>query len=106
VTAKADITATAASVAVILPGARAPFLVSVTQIWAPYKSLKRADSGRSRPRIRDDVVRLDAVSAGPLSVRSFGLPREGTMPAERIAMSQVRDVFRLKTAGVGSNESA
>jgi transposase len=28
------------------------------------------------------------------------------MPAERIAMRQVRDVLRLKTAGVGSNEIA
>src|SRR5437763_2408070 len=34
------------------------------------------------------------------------MPAEGTMPAERIAMRQVRDVLRLKAAGVSGNEIA
>src|SRR6476659_6032840 len=39
-------------------------------------------------------------------VRSFALRRIGLMPAERIAMRQVREVVRLKAAGISTREIA
>src|ERR1700680_3851474 len=88
-----------------------------------------ADSGGSRPRIRDDVAqhsalvalgfrmfspppfrddvaRLSGASAGPIRVRSFDFCTGERMPAERTTMRQVREVLRLSTAGVGLNEIA
>ena len=65
-----------------------------------------ADSGGSRPRIRDDIARLSGVSAGPIRVRPFGFCTGERMPAERTTMRQVREVLRLTTAGVGLNEIA
>src|ERR1700736_3114916 len=58
------------------------------------------------PGIRDDLARLSGASAGPIRVRSFGFCTGERMPAERIAMRQVREVLRLTTAGVGLNEIA
>jgi hypothetical protein len=55
---------------------------------------------------RDDVAQVGGASAGPIRVRSFGFCRGERMPAERTAMRQVREVPRLKTAGVGLNEIA
>src|SRR5207248_3570537 len=49
-------------------------------------------------------------SEAPLLARKvpvFGSPKEGTgMPSERIAMRQVRDVIRLKSAGLAVREIA
>ena len=41
-----------------------------------------------------------------LASAPLALAVEGMMPAERIAMRQVRDVLRLKAAGVPGNEIA
>jgi hypothetical protein len=49
---------------------------------------------------------LDGISAGALTVRSFGFAKGERMPAERTAMRHVREVLRLKTAGVSGNEIA
>src|SRR4029077_5037619 len=45
-------------------------------------------------------------SAGPIRVRSFGFCTGERMPAERMLMRRVREVLRLRTAGVGLNEIA
>ena len=55
---------------------------------------------------RVEVTRLEGVSAGPHSVRSFGFCHRRGLPAERIAMRQVREVLRLNAAGVSGNEFA
>ena len=60
----------------------------------PPSYAERADSGGSRPRIRDDVARLSDASAGPIRVRSFGFCTGERMPAERTMMRQVREVLR------------
>src|SRR5438552_11622484 len=59
-----------------------------------------------RPPFRDDVARLEGAAAGPIRVRSFGFCTGERMPAERTTMRQVREVLRLRTAGVGLNEIA
>src|SRR6202047_3341951 len=66
----------------------------------------RASNLANRLAFRDDVARLSGASAGPIRVRSFGVCTGERMPAERTTMRQVREVLRLRTAGVGLNEIA
>jgi hypothetical protein len=55
----------------------------------------------SRPPFRDDVARGDEASSGSATVPL----RRGTwMPTERFAMRHVRDVIRLKSAGMPTRE--
>src|ERR1700732_4249874 len=66
----------------------------------------RASNLANRLAFRDDVARLSGASAGPIRVRSFGFCTGKRMPAERTTMRQVREVLRLRTAGVQLNEIA
>src|ERR1700704_2791210 len=73
-----------------------------------------ADSARCRPPFRNDLAhRSDLMSPGvtrpllvPIRFRLSALRRGTWMPTERLAMRHVRDVIRLKSAGMPIREIA
>src|SRR6266704_2809911 len=65
-----------------------------------------ADSARCRPPFRNDVAHRDEASSGSDTVPLFGLAKGTWMPTERLAMRHVRDVIRLRSAGMPIREIA
>src|SRR6266446_2184808 len=73
-----------------------------------------ADSARCRPPFRNDLAHHsgmmspggDAASSGSDTVPPFGFAKGDWMPTERLAMRRVRDVIRLKSAGMPIREIA
>ncbi|MGY4179196.1 hypothetical protein ACVIHH_004487 [Bradyrhizobium sp. USDA 4518] len=77
-------------------------------------SLRSADSARCRPPFRDDLAHHSGMMSpgvtrpllAPIRSRLSALRRETWMPTERLAMRHVRDVIRLKSAGMPTREIA
>src|SRR6266852_2572325 len=65
-----------------------------------------ADSARCRPPFRNDVARVTRPLLAPIWSRLSALRRGTWMPTERLAMRHVRDVIRLKSAGMPTREIA